>query len=95
MDVSLVDMVNPLGSLNTAQQIGAAIAEEMQFKNAHVSLARTCNIHRLVANWRIFECYSEDPELSAALAVGYFNGRPSKSTHEHCWTDGRSTWAKP
>ncbi len=55
-------------------QIGAAIADEVKSKGAHVSLAPTCNIHRSVTNGRNFECYSEDPELTAALAVGYISG---------------------
>lgn len=54
--------------------IGAAIAEEVKSKGAHVSLAPTVNIHRSVTNGRNFECYSEDPELTAALAVGYIRG---------------------
>lgn len=57
-----------------AQEIGAAIAQEVKSKHAHVSLAPTCNIHRSVTNGRNFECYSEDPELTADLAVGYVNG---------------------
>ena len=54
-----------------AQEIGSAIADEVKSKGAHVSLAPTVNIHRSVTNGRNFECYSEDPELTAALAVGY------------------------
>ncbi|QQA43050.1 beta-glucosidase [Pelagovum pacificum] len=57
-----------------AQQIGGALAEEVHSKGAHVSLAPTVNIHRSVTNGRNFECYSEDPELTAALAVGYVRG---------------------
>jgi len=57
-----------------AREIGAAIAEEVKSKGAHVSLAPTVNIHRSVTNGRNFECYSEDPELTAALAVGYVTG---------------------
>ncbi len=55
-------------------QIGVAVADEVKSKGAHVSLAPTCNIHRSVTNGRNFECYSEDPELTAALAVGYISG---------------------
>ncbi|MEJ2037066.1 MAG: glycoside hydrolase family 3 N-terminal domain-containing protein, partial [Maritimibacter sp.] len=54
--------------------IGAAIADEVKSQGAHVSLAPTWNNHRSVTNGRIFECYSEDPELTAALAVGYISG---------------------
>lgn len=61
-----------------AQEIGAAIADEVKSKGAHVSLAPTVNIHRSVTNGRNFECYSEDPELTAALAVGYITGLQAK-----------------
>ena len=60
-----------------AQEIGAAIAEEVKSKGAHVSLAPTVNIHRSVTSGRNFECYSEDPVLSAALTVGYIRGLQS------------------
>ncbi|MCW1919030.1 glycoside hydrolase family 3 C-terminal domain-containing protein [Rhodobacter sp. KR11] len=57
-----------------AQKIGQAIAQEVKSKGAHVSLAPTVNIQRSVTNGRNFECYSEDPILTAALAVGYVKG---------------------
>ena len=57
-----------------AQEIGRAIAQEVKSKGAHVSLAPTVNIQRSVTNGRNFECYSEDPILTAALAVGYVKG---------------------
>ena len=50
----------------------------MKSKGAHVSLAPTVNIHRSVTNGRNFECYSEDPELTAALAVQYITGLQDK-----------------
>jgi beta-glucosidase len=55
-------------------EIGAALADEVKSKGAHMLLAPTVNIHRSVTNGRNFECYSEDPILSANLAVGYING---------------------
>ena len=55
-------------------EIGAALADEVKSKNAHMLLAPTVNIHRSVTNGRNFECYSEDPILSAELAVGYISG---------------------
>lgn len=61
-----------------AKEIGGAIADEVKSKGAHVSLAPTVNIHRSVTNGRNFECYSEDPELTAALAVGYIQGLQEK-----------------
>lgn len=69
-----------------AREIGSAIAQEVRSKGAHVSLAPTVNIHRSVTNGRNFECYSEDPELTAALAVGYVGGLQSNgvaSTIKH------------
>ena len=55
-------------------EIGAALADEVKSKGAHVSLAPTVNIHRSVANGRNFECYSEDPILTGELASAYITG---------------------
>jgi beta-glucosidase len=55
-------------------EIGAALADEVKSKGAHMLLAPTVNIHRSVTNGRNFECYSEDPILTAELAVGYISG---------------------
>jgi beta-glucosidase len=57
-----------------AREIGGALAAEVKSKGAHVSLAPTVNIQRSVSNGRNFECYSEDPELTSALAVGFIKG---------------------
>ncbi len=57
-----------------AREIGAALATEVKSKGAHVSLAPTVNIQRSVTNGRNFECYSEDPILTAELAVGFIQG---------------------
>ncbi|MEO8683361.1 MAG: glycoside hydrolase family 3 C-terminal domain-containing protein [Devosia sp.] len=54
-------------------QIGAALADEVKSKGAHMLLAPTVNIHRSVTNGRNFECYSEDPILTAELAVSYIS----------------------
>lgn len=56
------------------EEIGAELAREVRSKGAHVLLAPTVNIHRSVTNGRNFECYSEDPELAAAIAVAYIRG---------------------
>lgn len=66
---------------NTAlvSQVGSALGEEAQSKGAHLLLAPTVNIHRSPLNGRNFECYSEDPYLSAQLAVAYINGVQSKN----------------
>ena len=55
-------------------QIAQAIAQETKSKGAQVCLAPTVNIHRSVTNGRNFECFSEDPELSADLTVAYIKG---------------------
>ncbi len=60
------------------EEIGAAIAEETLSKGAQVCLAPTVNIHRSVTNGRNFECYSEDPELSADLTTAFVRGLQSK-----------------
>lgn len=69
-----------------ARELGVALAQEVQSKCAHVSLAPTVNIQRSVTNGRNFECYSEDPYLSGELAVGMIEGIQSQgvsSTMKH------------
>lgn len=61
-----------------AREIGGALADEARSKGASVLLAPTVNIHRSGLNGRNFECYSEDPHLSAELAVGYIEGLQAK-----------------
>jgi beta-glucosidase len=55
-------------------QVGQALAQEAQSKGAYMLLGPTVNIHRSPLNGRNFECYSEDPYLSARLAVAYITG---------------------
>ncbi|KJZ21234.1 beta-glucosidase [Loktanella sp. S4079] len=57
-----------------AYEVGAALAQETKSKCAHVLLAPTINIHRSVTNGRNFECFAEDPELTAKLTVPYIRG---------------------
>lgn len=61
-------------NVELVKQIGAALADEVKSKQAHMLLAPTVNIHRSVTNGRNFECYSEDPILSGELAVAYIVG---------------------
>ncbi|MCW5719643.1 MAG: glycoside hydrolase family 3 C-terminal domain-containing protein [Devosia sp.] len=61
-------------NVDLVREIGAALADEVKSKGAHMLLAPTVNIHRSVTNGRNFECYSEDPILSAELAVAYIEG---------------------
>jgi len=65
-------------NVGLVHEIGVALAEEVKSKGAHVSLAPTVNLHRSVTNGRNFECYSEDPFLTASLAVGVISGLQSQ-----------------
>lgn len=60
------------------REMGVALAEEAKTKSARVLLAPTVNIHRSGLNGRNFECYSEDPMLTSALAVAYIDGVQSQ-----------------
>ena len=55
-------------------RVGALLGDEAHGKGAHVLLAPTVNLHRHPLNGRHFECFSEDPYLSAELAVAYITG---------------------
>ncbi len=55
-------------------RVAAALAEEAKDKGAHVLLAPTINLQRGALNGRNFECYSEDPVLTARLATAYIRG---------------------
>ena len=59
-------------------EIGGALADEARSKGARVLLAPTVNIQRSVTNGRNFECYSEDPILTARLATAYIRGLQDK-----------------
>lgn len=56
------------------EEIGGALAEEARSKGASVLLAPTVNIQRSAVNGRNFECYSEDPCVTATLATAYVTG---------------------
>lgn len=56
------------------RQVGRVLAEEAHSKGAQVLLAPTVNIHRHPLNGRHFESYSEDPFLTAEMAVAYITG---------------------
>ena len=47
-------------------EVGRALGREAHSKSAHVLLAPTVNLHRTPIGGRNFECYSEDPVLTAA-----------------------------
>jgi beta-glucosidase len=56
------------------EEIGGALAEEARSKGASVLLAPTVNIQRSAVNGRNFECYSEDPCVTATLSSAYIRG---------------------
>lgn len=60
------------------REVGVALAAELTSKGATVILAPTVNLHRTPLAGRNFECYSEDPFLTAALASKYIEGVQSK-----------------
>ena len=56
------------------QEVGQALAREAKMKGAQVLLGPTVNIQRSPLGGRNFECFSEDPSLSARMAVAYIAG---------------------
>src|SRR3989440_7013366 len=56
------------------ERVGQALAREAKLKGAQVLLAPTVNIQRSPLGGRNFESFSEDPYLSARLAVAYIKG---------------------
>ena len=60
------------------RRVGVAIAQEARTKGAHVLLAPTVNLHRHPLAGRNFECYSEDPTLTAMIAIGFIEGVQSE-----------------
>ena len=56
------------------ERIGDLLGREAERKRAHVVLGPTVNLQRTPIGGRTFECFSEDPELSAQLAVGIVKG---------------------
>jgi beta-glucosidase len=56
------------------RDVGRALGREARSKQAHVVLAPTVNLHRTPIGGRNFECFSEDPVLTAELAVAYIEG---------------------
>ncbi|MDJ0848338.1 MAG: glycoside hydrolase family 3 C-terminal domain-containing protein [Myxococcota bacterium] len=61
---------------NTAlvREVGRALGQEARSKRAHLLLAPTVNLHRSPLAGRNFECFSEDPHLSARMAVAFVSG---------------------
>jgi len=73
--IALASTWNP----DLIEQIGQALGEEARSKGAQMLLAPTVNMQRSPLNGRNFECYSEDPYLTARIAVAYITGVQSKN----------------
>lgn len=59
-------------------RVGRLLGDEARAKGASVLLAPTVNIHRHPLGGRNFECYSEDPYLTAEIAVAFIEGVQSR-----------------
>ncbi|MFJ9583574.1 glycoside hydrolase family 3 protein [Streptomyces acidicola] len=57
--------------LGFADHYGVVLAHEARTRGVHLLLGPTINLHRSPLGGRHFECFSEDPALSGALAVGF------------------------
>jgi len=57
-----------------AYELAAALGAEARAKGVHVLLAPTINLMRTPLGGRGFECFSEDPLLTARIAVAYVRG---------------------
>jgi beta-glucosidase len=57
-----------------AQALGGLLAGEARSKGVDVLLAPTVNLHRTPYGGRHFECFSEDPLLTARIGVAYVRG---------------------
>jgi beta-glucosidase len=55
-------------------RVGRLLASEARRKGVDVLLAPTVNLHRTPYGGRHFECFSEDPELTALIGTAYVQG---------------------
>ncbi|MBV9807354.1 MAG: glycoside hydrolase family 3 protein, partial [Solirubrobacterales bacterium] len=60
-----------------AEEMGRLLAFEARRKGVDVVLAPTVNLHRTPYSGRHFECFSEDPLLTARIGVAYVRGLQS------------------
>jgi beta-glucosidase len=60
-----------------AEEMGRLLASEARRKGVDVVLAPTVNLHRTPYSGRHFECFSEDPLLTARIGVAYVRGLQS------------------
>jgi len=61
-------------SRELAERFGAVLAGEARRKGVDIVLGPTINLHRTPYGGRHFECMSEDPLLTGALAAAYVEG---------------------
>lgn len=61
-----------------ARDAGRLIGAECRSKGIHLLLAPTLNLHRSPLGGRHFECYSEDPLLTAEIGTAYVTGVQSQ-----------------
>jgi beta-glucosidase len=62
-----------------ARTAGRLLGQEARRKGVHLLLAPTVNLHRSPLGGRHFECYSEDPLLTAEIGAGYVAGVQDQS----------------
>jgi beta-glucosidase len=56
------------------ERLGGLLAAECRRKGVDVLLAPTVNLHRTPYGGRHFECFSEDPLLTARIGIAYVDG---------------------
>lgn len=59
------------------RDVGVLMGHQVRSKGANILLGPTMNLHRSPLAGRNFECYSEDPELSAEIASSFVQGLQS------------------
>ncbi|PSL53650.1 beta-glucosidase [Saccharothrix carnea] len=60
--------------VDLVRRLGVLLASEARRKGVDVLLAPTLNLHRSPFAGRHFECYSEDPVLTARIGAAYITG---------------------
>src|SRR5438132_12308047 len=65
-------------NVDLVRRVGVRLGVEAARKRAHALLAPTVNTHRHPLAGRNFECYSEDPFLTAQLSAAYIRGVQSQ-----------------
>ncbi|MGH9209539.1 MAG: beta-glucosidase family protein [Acidimicrobiales bacterium] len=60
------------------ERVGGLLGDQARAKDVHVLLAPTINLHRHPLGGRHFESFSEDPYLTAQVAVAYIRGVQSR-----------------